>query len=126
MSDTARDYYVRISRFLPCYESLEKYNSYARRISIRGHNGKVHRFLIMSEATFADCRKEEHVMQLMRMTNTYLAKQKETAQRNLHFALPRLVSLSVDVRMIEDDASDVSLLDIYKHRTPQFHHHHHH
>ncbi len=110
------NYYVKISRFLPRYESVEKYNSYSRRISIRGHNGKVYPFLISNESTYFECRKEEHVMQLMRMINTYLCKQKETSSRSLHYTLPRLVSLSADVRMIEDDCSSLSLLDIYKNR----------
>ena len=114
------NYCVRISRFLPRYESVEKFNSYMRRISIRGHNGKVYPFLIANEGnpekTYYEGRKEEHVMQLMRMLNTYLSKQKETARRNLFFTLPRVVSLSVDVRMIEDDTSAISLLDIYKNR----------
>jgi transformation/transcription domain-associated protein len=116
----ATNYCVRISRFLPRYESIEKFNSYMRRISIRGHNGKIYPFLIANEGnperTYYDGRKEEHVMQLMRMLNSYLSKQKETASRNLFFTLPRVVSLSVDVRMIEDDCSAVSLLDIYKKR----------
>ena len=114
------NYCVRISRFLPRYESVEKFNSYMRRISIRGHNGKIYPFLIANEGNteknFYDGRKEEHVMQLMRMLNSYLSKQKETASRNLFFTLPRVVSLSVDVRMIEDDCSAISLLDIYKNR----------
>ncbi len=110
------NYSVKISRFLPKYESVEKYNSYSRRISIRGHNGKVYPFLISNESTYFECRKEEHIMQLMRMINTYLCKQKETSSRNLYYTLPRLVSLSADVRMIEDDCSSISLLDIYKNR----------
>ena len=111
------NYYIKISRFLPWYDLVEKYGSYSRRISIRGHNGKVYPFLISNEATYYyECRKEEHVMQLMRMVNTYLSKQKETASRNLHYNLPRVVSLSAEVRMIEDDFSALSLLDIYKSR----------
>ena len=114
------NYCVRISRFLPRYESIEKLGSYMRRISIRGHNGKIYPFLIANEGnpdkTYYDGRKEEHVMQLLRMLNSYLSKQKETASRNLFFTLPRVVSLSVDVRMIEDDCSAISLLDIYKNR----------
>lgn len=109
------NYYVKISRFLPCYESVEKYQSYSRRISIRGHNGKIYPFLILNEsAYFYECRKEEHVLQLMRMMNTYLNKQKETASRCLNFILPRMVSLSAECRMIEDDFSSISLLDILK------------
>lgn len=96
------NYYVRISRFMPLVESVERYNSYCRRISIRGHNGKIYPFLISNEATYYyECRKEEHVMQLMRMVNTYLSKQKETASRALNYALPRLVSLSAEVKLIK-------------------------
>lgn len=109
------NYYVRISRIMPLVESVERYNSYCRRISIRGHNGKIYPFLISNEGTYYyECRKEEHVMQLMRMINTYLSKQKETACRSLNYALPRLVSLSAEIRMIEDDCSSISLFDIYK------------
>lgn len=109
------NYYVKISRFLPWYESVEKYQSYSRRISIRGHNGKVYPFLILNEsAYFYECRKEEHILQLMRMMNTYLNKQKETASRSLNFILPRMVSLSAECRMVEDDFSSVSLLEILK------------
>lgn len=97
------NYYVRISRFMPTVESVERYNSYCRRITIRGHNGKLYPFLISNEATYYyECRKEEHVMQLMRMANTYLSKQKETASRALHYALPRLVSLSAEVYKINN------------------------
>lgn len=108
------NYYVKISKFLPRVESVEKYNGYSRRISIRGHNGKVYPFLISNEANYYECRKEEHTMQLLRMINTYLVKQKETARRSLHFTLPRIVCLSAEVRIIEDDCSSISLLDIYK------------
>ena len=55
-------------------------------------------------------------MQLMRMMNTCFGKQKETACRSLSFHLPRLVSLSAEVRMIEDNFSAVSILDVYKQR----------
>jgi len=48
------------------------------------------------------------------MVNTYLGKQKETASRGVHFTLPRIVSLSAEVRIVEDDCSSISLLDIYK------------
>jgi transformation/transcription domain-associated protein len=43
-----------------------------------------------------------------------MSKQKETSRRNLHFSLPRIVSLSNEVRMVEDDCSATGLLDIYK------------
>jgi len=34
-------YYVRIARFMPRVEIIQKHNTAARRLYIRGHNGKV-------------------------------------------------------------------------------------
>ena len=34
-------YYVRIARFMPRVEIVHKHNTAARRLYIRGHNGKV-------------------------------------------------------------------------------------
>lgn len=107
------NYYVKISRFLPVYESVEKHQIFCRRISIRGHNGKIYPFLIMNEPNhFYESRKEEHCLQIFRFMNTYLNKQKETSSRSLNFITPRMVSLSYDFRMVEDEPSSLSLLDI--------------
>ena len=109
-------YYVKISRFLPRVESVEKYNSYSKRIYIRGHNGKIYPFLISNEVNYNDCRKEQHQLQLLRMLNLYLCKQKETAKRSLYYHIPRIVPLQADTRLIEDNCSSISILDIYKYR----------
>jgi len=34
-------YFIRIERFMPHVEIVYKHNAAARRLSIRGHNGKV-------------------------------------------------------------------------------------
>ena len=68
------NYYVKISRFLPKFESVEKYNAYARRISLRGHNGKTYPFLILSEVNYYECRREEHCMQVIKLFLTYVLK----------------------------------------------------
>lgn len=39
-------YYTRIARFMPRVEIVQKHNCAARRLSIRGHNGKVSRLLL--------------------------------------------------------------------------------
>ena len=109
-------YYVKISRFLPRVESVEKYNSYSKRIYIRGHNGKIYPFLISNEINYNECRKEQHQLQLLRMLNLYLCKQKETAKRSLYYHIPRIVPLQADTRLIEDNCSSISILDIYKYR----------
>lgn len=40
----------------------------------------------------------------------------ETSKRLLHFTVPRVVAVSPQMRLVEDNASSISLLDIYKQR----------
>lgn len=69
-------YYVRISRFMPRVEIVQKHNTAARRLFIRGHNGKIYPYLVVNDSGVGDARREERVLQLMRMLNHYLGKQK--------------------------------------------------
>ncbi|XP_064456550.1 transformation/transcription domain-associated protein-like isoform X2 [Ornithodoros turicata] len=109
-------YYVRIARFMPRVEIVQKHNTAARRLYIRGQNGKIYPYLVVNDACLSDARREERVLQLLRMLNHYLDKQKETARRCLHFAVPRVVAVSPQMRLVEDNPASISLLDIYKQR----------
>ena len=46
--------------------------------------------------------------------NHMLSKHKETSKRFLNFTVPRVVAVSPQMRLVEDNPSSVSLLDIYK------------
>lgn len=69
---------------------------------------------MVSDSGLADARREERVLQLLRMLNHYLSKQKETSRRFLHFTVPRVVAVSPQMRLVEDNPASISLLDIYK------------
>ncbi|CAG9853589.1 unnamed protein product [Phyllotreta striolata] len=107
-------YFVRIARFMPRVDVVQKHNTVARRLYIRGHNGKIYPYLVVNDSGVADARREERVLQLMRMLNLYLGKQKETARRFLHYTVPKVVSLSQQIRLVEDNPASLSLLDIFK------------
>ncbi|XP_014681160.1 PREDICTED: transformation/transcription domain-associated protein-like [Priapulus caudatus] len=107
-------YYIRIARFMPRVEIVQKHSSAARRLYVRGHNGKVYPYLIVNDAYLSDSRGEERVLQLMRMLNTFLNKQKETSRRLLNFTVPRAVAVSPQMRLVEDNPSSVSLSEIYR------------
>ncbi|XP_065219244.1 transformation/transcription domain-associated protein isoform X2 [Planococcus citri] len=107
-------YYVRIARFMPRVEIVEKHNTATRRLYIRGHNGKIYAYLIMQESGMGDARREEIVLQLMRMLNHYLTKQKETSRRFLNYTVSRVVAVSPQLRLVEDNPASLSLLDICK------------
>jgi len=107
-------YYVKISRFMPRVDIVHKHNTAARRLHIRGHNGKIYPYLIVNDCYIGDARREERVLQLLRMLNHYLGKQKETSSRFLHITVPRVVAVSPQLRLVEDNPASLSLLEIYK------------
>ncbi|XP_077554082.1 transformation/transcription domain-associated protein-like isoform X4 [Haemaphysalis longicornis] len=112
-------YYVRIARFMPRVEIVQKHNTAARRLYIRGQNGKIYPYLVVNDACLSDARREERVLQLLRMLNHQLDKQKETARRLLHLAVPRVVAVSPQMRLVEDNPASVSLLQVYQRRCAQ-------
>lgn len=61
---------------MPRVDIVQKHNAVARRLYIRGHNGKIYPYLVVNDSGFADARRDERVLQLMRMLNLYLGKQK--------------------------------------------------
>lgn len=67
---------MKIARFMPRVQIVEKHNTSARRLVMRGHNGKLYSYLVMHDAGLGDTRREERVLQLLRMLNHYLTKQK--------------------------------------------------
>ncbi|GAB6032800.1 hypothetical protein CHUAL_012003 [Chamberlinius hualienensis] len=107
-------YYVKISRFMPRVEFVQKHNTAARRLNIRGHNGKIYPYLVVNDSCMTDLRREERILQLLRMLNTFLYKQKETARRFLGFTVPRVIAVAPTMRLVEDNPQSISLLDIYK------------
>ncbi|XP_038044323.1 transformation/transcription domain-associated protein-like isoform X2 [Patiria miniata] len=109
-------YSVKIARFMPRVEIVHKHNTAARRLYIRGSNGKIYPYLVVNDASMGESRREERVLQLLRMLNIFLAKRKETAKRQLQFTVPKVVAVSPQMRLIEDTPSSLSLLDIYKQR----------
>ncbi|KAG5328830.1 TRRAP protein, partial [Acromyrmex heyeri] len=107
-------YSVKIAKFVPRVEVVQRHNMAARRLRIRGHNGRLYPYLVVNDAGLGDARREERLLQLLRMLNHYLTKQKETSRRFLHFTVPRLVAVSPQMRLVEDNPAAISLLDIYK------------
>ena len=61
---------------MPRVEIVQKHNSAARRLYIRGHNGKIYPYLVVNDSGLADARREERVLQLLRMLNHLLGKHK--------------------------------------------------
>ncbi|XP_033220023.1 transformation/transcription domain-associated protein-like [Belonocnema kinseyi] len=108
------NYHVKISKFLPRVEIVQRHNSTVHRLRILGDNGLIYPYLIVMNDGSGDARRDERVLQLMRMLNLILKKQKETARRLLQFTIPKVISLNSQMQLVEDNPSAISLMDIYK------------
>lgn len=58
-------YYVRIARFMPRVEIVQKHNTAARRLYIRGQNGKVSNMLV------ADKKKKKLFLLIFLLDSIY-------------------------------------------------------
>lgn len=105
--------FITIDRFQPEVDVVRAHGSCLRRLTIRGHDGSLHPFLVQNPAT-RQGRREERIMQFFRILNTVLERKKESRRRNLSFHLPLIVPLSHQVRLVQDDPSYQSLSDIYE------------
>ncbi|XP_046847243.1 transformation/transcription domain-associated protein-like isoform X2 [Xenia sp. Carnegie-2017] len=107
-------YSIRIAQFMPRVELVQKHNMSARRLYIRANNGKIYPYLVVNDACVSDSRREERVLQLLRILNLYLEKRKESSRRHLLFTVPRVVAVSPQMRLIQDSPSSISFKDIMK------------
>ncbi|KAG9241802.1 hypothetical protein BJ878DRAFT_544879 [Calycina marina] len=105
--------FVRIERFLPNVELVRGIGVCHRRLKIRGHDGSVHPFAIQHPAA-RNCRREERILQLFRHFNGSLSKRKESRRRNLNFHLPLMIPLAPHIRMVQDDATYITLQGVYE------------
>ena len=110
--DNNKDF-VRIERFMPSIELVRGNNICHRRLTIRGHDGSLHPFAVQ-HPTGGKVRREERIIQLFRIFNQTLAKRKEARRRNLYFHLPIIVPIAPHIRLVQDDASYVTLQSIYE------------
>ncbi|KAL7021314.1 hypothetical protein ACKWTF_011837 [Chironomus riparius] len=107
-------YHIKIAKFMPRVEIVQKHNTSARRVLIQGTNGKIYPYLVVNDSGMIDARREERVLQLLRMLSGYLTKFKETSRRFLSITIPRVIPIYPQMRLVEDNPSSSSLLDILK------------
>lgn len=105
--------FVKIERFLPNVDLVRTVGFSHRRVNIRGHDGSVHPFAVQHPAA-RHSRREERILQLFRIFNGTLSKRKESRRRNLNFYLPLMIPLAPSLRLVQDDASYISLQGVYE------------
>lgn len=104
--------FVRIARFAPKVELGRGHGHCFRRLTMIGTDGSLYTFNVQLPAA-RHCRREERLTQLFRIMNSVLKRRKESRKRNLQFHLPVAIPLAPQLRLVQSDASYVSLQDIY-------------
>ena len=102
-TDTKTDCNINNSKV----EIVNKHGAAARRLYIRGHNGKIYPYLVVNDSGLSDARREERVLQLLRMLNHLLAKHKETSRRFLNVTVARVVAVSPQMRLVQDNTNSI-------------------
>ncbi|CAL1275245.1 unnamed protein product [Larinioides sclopetarius] len=105
---------VFISRILPKIDLIERHGQYACRVFIEGTNGKVYPYVIMPNDSMTSFMKESRIFQFFSFLNDLLQMEQETAKRCLKFSVPSIMPINAKFKIVEDDVSSTSLLDIFE------------
>ncbi|GBN37394.1 Transcription-associated protein 1, partial [Araneus ventricosus] len=105
---------VFISRILPKIDVIERDGKSACRIFIEGTNGKVYPYAIMPNYSMVSFMQESRVFQFFSFLNDLLQMEQETSKRFLKFSVPSIIPLHAKFKIVEDDVSSTSLLNIFE------------
>lgn len=105
--------FVKIARFHPTFDVVRSAGMCTRRLTMLSNKGSSHSFSVQLPSG-RYCRREERIFILLRLLNRILERRVETRKRGLAFSSPATVPLSPQLRLIETNASIVSLQDIYE------------
>jgi len=105
--------FIRIDKFESIVDVVRGHGIYYRRLSLRGHDGSLHPFVVQYPAA-RHCRREEGIVQLFRIMNSLMERKKDCRKYNIAFHLPLMIPIAPQVRLVQDDLSYVSLQEIYE------------
>ncbi|KAF8655244.1 hypothetical protein AX16_003148 [Volvariella volvacea WC 439] len=105
--------FVRLQKFAPKFEIVRSNGNCWKRFTIHGHDNTKTAFTVQLPS-HRQYRREDRVMQVLRIFNGALNRKKESRKRNLHFHLPAAISFSPTARLFQTDSSYIPLNDIYE------------
>lgn len=105
--------FVKLERFDSQVEIIRRHGTSFRRIVMIGNDGSRSSFIVQNPSS-RQSRREERLVQLLRMADAIVDKKVVTKRHSLSLGVQKIVPLSAFVRLIEDNGSYVSLEDIYE------------
>lgn len=112
LRDAAGDF-VKLERFESQVEIVRRHGTAFRRIVMIGSDGSRTAFIIQNPSS-RQSRREERMVQLMRMADAIVDKKIISRRHGLGFHVQNIVPLSAFVRLIEDPQAFTSLEDVYE------------
>ncbi|EPX72752.1 transcription-associated protein [Schizosaccharomyces octosporus yFS286] len=103
--------FVRLERFVPNVDLIRGHNICYKRLTMRGYDGILYPFALQYPAT-RHSRREERMHQLLRSINSILERKIEVQRRNITFNVPISIPLSSHMRILSDDAANVTVQQI--------------
>lgn len=113
LNKETNQHFIKIERFMPTIEMIRGPTACYKRITIRGHDGSLHKFAVQFPAA-RHCRREERIFQLFRLFNDQLSRNVQTRRRHIEFTLPVAIPLSPHIRLMTDDDKYINMLNIYE------------
>ena len=104
--------FVRIERFNCWVEVERRHCSSLRRIRIQGTDGKRYPFSVQNPSG-RQSRREERLLQLIRLLDHSINKNISCRRRNLGFKPPKIISISSHARLIAEDDQQIPLDHIF-------------
>ena len=105
--------FVKLERFDSQVEIVRRHGTSFRRIIMIGNDGSRTGFIVQNPSS-RQSRREEKVVQLLRMADAIVDKKIISKRHNLSLSVQNIVPLSAFVRLIQDNDSFVSLESIYE------------
>ncbi|ETW06733.1 hypothetical protein H310_02900 [Aphanomyces invadans] len=112
-SEPIKELHARLQYFHSTTDVLLRNGYTQRRITLGGNNGDTYSFLVQYAMTYIT-RCDERVMQMHLLMNRLLARHKETKKRHIMCHAPKVIPLTPRVRLLEDNANNVSLGEIFE------------
>lgn len=105
--------FVKLERFDSQVMIVRRHGTSFRRIVMIGNDGSRSSFIVQNPSS-RQSRREERVVQLLRMADAIVDKKIISKRHSLSLGIQNIVPLSAFVRLIEDHESFVSLEDVYE------------
>lgn len=102
---------IKLVRWSEKVSIIRRHGTSYRKAYCLGSDGRMHGFVIQNPVA-RHGRKEERLLQLLRLIRGSLSRKIRSRRRNLQIAVPVIVSLSSHARMIQEDHDLDSLEDI--------------